>query len=439
MIHPISTRVGRPLRIALAGTVIAVCATGCSFSGLNNMPVPGAQGTDSGAYRISALIPSAAGLVANAPVMMDDATVGSVGAITVKDWNANVVIRLNEGTRIPKGSHVMVGMTSVLGSSHLEVVQPENPPGGMMVAGDSIPLTKCPEQKNISTTEDVPTVPDVNKAQEVAACTYPTTEQVLSSLSVVLNGGGINQLGDIVHEMNSVFVGRDEAIRKLVPRLNTLVSDLDRQKDNIIAAIDGLNRLSQNINDQTPTVERALQSGPQILQLLVDQRPHFTTALDALGRLSTTANEIITANDDDIKTIVSNLAPVLDQLQSTGPSLTQALSLALTFPFVEDKISTIVRGDYVNGDLTVDLTTQRLSQTMLASVGLVGPEGIVGSPAGQAKRGLNPFTSPLEPGGEQSRDADDPAKAAGEANGTARRTPATATTKAPATSTKRGG
>ena len=250
----------RPARLRgglVAGAAsLALILTGCSFDGPNSLPVPGAEGTGGGSYEITALIPSAAGLVNNAPVLIDDATVGSIGDIEVEDWNALVTIRLNDGVIVPRGSHVMVGLTSVLGSTHLEIVQPAEPEGGRLEPGDQIPLTKCPEQSNIVPDPSVPAVPDINAAQQVSACTYPSTEQVLSSLSVVLNGGGLSQIGDIVHEMSEVFGGREDQIKELIPRLNTLVADLDAQKGNIIRATEGLDRLSRTMNARSPTVPR---------------------------------------------------------------------------------------------------------------------------------------------------------------------------------------
>lgn len=64
--------------IAVAATVLLA---GCSFDGPNSLPVPGAEGTGGGSYEITAVIPTAAGLVNNAPILMDDATVGSIGDI----------------------------------------------------------------------------------------------------------------------------------------------------------------------------------------------------------------------------------------------------------------------------------------------------------------------------------------------------------------------
>ncbi|WP_288813335.1 MCE family protein [uncultured Gordonia sp.] len=399
----------RPRGSLIAGAAsLALVLAGCSFDGPNSLPVPGAEGTGGGSYEITAVIPSAAGLVNNAPVLIDDATVGSIGDIEVQDWNALVTMRLNDGVIVPRGSHVMVGLTSVLGSTHLEIVQPAEPEGGRLEPGDQIPLTKCPEQSNIVTDPSVPAVPDINAAQQVSACTYPSTEQVLSSLSVVLNGGGLSQIGDIVHEMSDVFGGREEQIKKLIPRLNTLVADLDAQKGNIIRATEGLDRLSRTMNEQRGTIERALADAPQILQLLVDQRQQFLDTLGSVATLSKTANDILDANSEDIVTIVEGIEPALDQLQAAGPAMTQSLNILLTFPFYEPTIRRIVKGDYVNSDLVLDLTLERLNKTMFASLGVTGPEGVLGRPAGAAARGLNPFIAPLQPGGERLPDSAEP-------------------------------
>jgi hypothetical protein len=56
--------------------------------------------------------------------------------------------------------------------------------------------------------------------------TYPSTEQTLSALSVVINGGGVGQLGDIVRELNNAFNGREPQIRDLLTQLNDFIGVL---------------------------------------------------------------------------------------------------------------------------------------------------------------------------------------------------------------------
>ena len=66
--------------------------------------------------------------------------------------------------------------------------------------------------------------------------TYPSTEQTLSSLSLVINAGGLAQLGDIIHNFNAALSGREQQVRDLLTRLDTFVGTLDDQRDNIVAS-----------------------------------------------------------------------------------------------------------------------------------------------------------------------------------------------------------
>ena len=431
-------RLTRGWRTALMVAVVTTVATACGFDGADSLPVPGAQGTGNGSWEISAVIPTAAGLTNKSPVMLNDVTVGSVGDIDVDtDWHAKLPIRLNPGVQVPRGSYVKVGMTSVLGSTHLQIVPPQQVTAGYLHAGDQIPLPSCPEQKNIAQPSGQ-RVADINSAQQVPQCAFPTTEQVLSALSVVLNGGGLSQLGDVTHELSQILGGNADSIRQLVPRLDTLVSDLAGQSGHIIDAMNGLDRLSTTINQQKPTVEKALADGPDILRMLNDERDKFTGALSALSGLSRTVNDVLRANTADIKTIVANLNPTLGALAAAGPALPAATKILFTFPFLEETIPQIVKGDYVNSDLVLDLTVDRLKQTILMTSGLVGPEGVTGQPAGAAKRGLDPFTSPLVPGGEKRPDSTDPVPA-GSPESTATGTSASTQTPSPTSSSPSGG
>ncbi|MEH3155549.1 MAG: MCE family protein [Gordonia paraffinivorans] len=394
----------RSLRLTAGGVVCAavLATSACSFTGLNSLPVPGAQGTGDGSYELTAVLPNAANLVENAPVLMNDATVGSVGKTTVENWKARITLRLNKGTRVPQGSYAVVGLTSVLGSLNLQIVQPQNPGGGVLPPGGRLTSANCPAQVEVATPDNRPAIADVTEAQQVSQCTYPTVEQVLSSLSVVLNGGGLAQIGDIVHELSSALDGRQDTIRALIPRLTTLVSDLNDQRDSIIDAISGIDRLASSISAQQPAVDRALNQLPASLKLLVDQRSNLTDTLGSAGRLSRTVDDILDANSQDITTIVSNLRPVLSQLQDSGQALTRSLGVLVTFPFAESVIPKIVKGDFVNGIIQLDLTNGRLGRGLFASLGantpalVYGPEAALGAPAGAAKRNVNPFLAPLQ-------------------------------------------
>src|SRR3979411_1926988 len=151
-------------RLTSAGACLAVTMTGCSFQGLNSLPLPGAVGRGPDAVTYHVEVPNVATLESNSPVMIDDVVVGSVGKMTVQDWHADVEISVKPDVAVPANAVATVGQTSLLGSMHLALNPPlGQAPEGKLQPGATIPLNMT--------------------------STYPSTEQTLSSLSAVVNGG----------------------------------------------------------------------------------------------------------------------------------------------------------------------------------------------------------------------------------------------------------
>jgi len=127
-------------RLAIAASCLAVTATGCSFQGVNSLPLPGAvgRGPDAVTYHIE--VPNVATLESNSPVMISDVIVGSVGKMTVRDWHADVEISVKPDVVVPGNAVATVGQTSLLGSMHLALNPPlGEKPTGALKAGAGAP------------------------------------------------------------------------------------------------------------------------------------------------------------------------------------------------------------------------------------------------------------------------------------------------------------
>ncbi|NLU82267.1 MCE family protein [Rhodococcus sp. HNM0569] len=354
-------------------TAIAVATTlslsACSWDGLNSLPLPGTEGKGEDSYSIRIQMPNVTTLSPNSPVRVDDVTVGSVADIEVENWHALVTVRLNGDVDLPANTSAKIGQTSLLGSQHLELAAPESAEAqGRLEDGDVIPLDR--------------------------AGAYPTTEQTLSSLSVVLNGGGLAQVQTITQELNNALDGRTGAIHDLLPRLDELTGSLDRQRGDIISAMEGIDRLSSTVQGQKDTIDRALTSIPPALDVLVDQRQNLTNALTELGKLSDTATRVIDTSGEDLKANLRNLTPVLRELANSGNSLTEVLSVLLTFPFPMKTLDSAIRGDFANLAMMIDMTNERLQRNFLTGTVLGSPEGALGTLAGVAGQAGNPLTPP---------------------------------------------
>lgn len=332
---------GKPVSLAIAvGSCVALTASGCAFQGVNSLPLPGAvgRGADSSVYHVE--IANVATLEPNSPVMMNDVVVGSVRSLSVRDWHADVEFSVKPGVVVPANVVASIGQTSLLGSMHLAI----NPPAG-----------QAPEGK---------LAPGATIALNNSS-TYPTTEQTLSSLAAVVNGGGLGQMGDIIHNFSAAINGRETDFRDLLTRLDTFVGALDAQRDNIVASIQGLNQLASTFAGQRDVITRALEKIPPALDVLIKERPRFTTALQKLGTFSATANQFVNESQADLVRNLKNLEPALKALANVGPDLTAALEYAPHFPFTQGFMDRAIRGDYYNLFAYFDLTIPHLKRSLM--------------------------------------------------------------------------
>jgi phospholipid/cholesterol/gamma-HCH transport system substrate-binding protein len=327
--------------LAVVGSCVGLALTGCSFQGLNSLPLPGAVGRGPNAATYHVEVANVSTLESNSPVLISDVVVGSVGKMTVDNWHADVEISVKPDVAVPANAVATVGQTSLLGSMHLALNPPlGEKPSGRLQPGSTIPMNR--------------------------SSSYPSTERTLSSLSTIVNGGGLGQIGDIVHNAGVALSGREPEIRELLTRLDNFVGVLDQQRDNIIASIQQLNRVAGTFAGQRDVIDRALKEIPPALEVLIEERPRLTTALVKLGQLSDTATGLVNDAGDDLVTDLRNLEPTLKALADIGPDLSSALIWATAFPYGPGFADTITRGDYINLIAVFDLTYPRLKKTLLA-------------------------------------------------------------------------
>jgi phospholipid/cholesterol/gamma-HCH transport system substrate-binding protein len=340
-------------RVLVLCSAVMLAATGCAFNGLNSLPLPGAVGRGAGAHVYHVQIANVGTLESNSPVMIGDVIVGSISKMTVHGWDALVDISVNPDVVVPANAVAAVGQTSLLGSMHLELNPPPGQSGsGRLAPGATIPLNKT--------------------------STYPSTEQTLSSLSVVINSGGFTQIGDIIHNFNAALSGREGDVRDLLTRLDRFVGTLDQQHDNLVASIQALNRLAGTVAAQRDVITQALHKIPPALDVLISERPRIITALDKLRVFSDTATRLVNDAGADLVTNLKNLEPTLAALADIGPELDAAIAYAPTFPLRQNEIDRDIRGDYMNGFFTLDFTNARLRKGLLLGThwGRLGAEQV---------------------------------------------------------------
>ncbi|RZQ63290.1 MCE family protein [Amycolatopsis suaedae] len=326
------------MRRAVAALLVVALAAGCGdagFSGLYNTPLPGGADLGEHPFRLTARFADVLDLVPQAAVKVNDVPVGRVERIELAPDTRSAIVSMavNGDVVLPGNAAAQLRQSSLLGEKFVELRTPARDPQGRLAEGAVIPLERT------------------NRNPEV--------EEVLGALSLLLNGGGIEQLHTITRELNAALAGNEPQIRALLSHVDTLATELAGQKGEIVRAIDGLNRLSSTLVAQTGNLTTALDGLEPGLRVLSEQRDQLVGMLQALNTLSGTANDTVRRSREDLVANLRALQPTLEKLAEAGQNLPTALKILPTYPF-PDAAGAVIRGDFANVRARVDLNLDTL-------------------------------------------------------------------------------
>ncbi|MGV9860669.1 MCE family protein [Gordonia sp. NPDC003425] len=354
--------------------VVALTVSACGWHGIESVRLPGGHGRGDDAYHVTVDMPNVTNITPNSPVLVNDVEVGRITAISLVGWHAQVNLAIDGDVVLPANAVAAIGQTSLLGSQHIELSAPtETAPTGRLADGAVIPIER--------------------------ASAYPTTEQTLSAVSAVVNGGGLGQLGDIVQGADNALSGREVTVRDLVRQLTTVQNTLDQRRVAIVTALNGLDHLATVFAGDAPMLDDAIRRIQPALEALAARRFKLTDALTALDQFGDTARKLITTSASDIEANVANIHPFLKSLADSGKSLTASLDMAFTLPLPLSRLDRIVRGDYANLFALLDFSVPRLRSDLLRGTPLgrtvSGPSGALAKNPGLGAQATDPMRGPV--------------------------------------------
>ena len=364
-------------RHTAAAALLAACAvalTGCSV-GVQNIPLPGGADLGGHPYTVKARFADVLDLVPQASVRVNDVAVGRVTRIALGSdgWSAVVTMKVNGSVKLPANSYAHLEQSSLLGEKYIELAAPPTTEAatGRLGSGGTIPVSHT------------------NRNPEV--------EEVFGALSLLLNGGGIQQLHTISTQLNKALSGNEPQVRDMLTQVDTLVTDLNSHKKDITDALDGVNQLSATLATRDTQIGTVLTSLSPGLKVLEQQRGSLVTMLKSLDTLSGVAVDTVNRSKDDMVADLKALAPTLQRLADAGDDLPDSLQVLLTYPFT-DQVLNGVKGDYLN--VYLDLTAApgtRLVPVLQPEDSIYPGVGPISPPAGAATKAKGHARAPVTP------------------------------------------
>ncbi|MCX6400292.1 MAG: MCE family protein [Propionibacteriales bacterium] len=308
-----------------------VLLTGCDFD-VYQLPLPGGTDTGDNPISITVKFDDVLDLVPMSSVKVNDVSVGQVTDVDLDGYRAVVKLELRGDLDLPDNPVASIRQTSLLGEKFVSLAAPTTGAKGKLSDGDVI------EKGGRN----------------------PEVEEVLGALSLVLNGGGVAQLKTIASELNLALEGREDSAKSVLTQVSSLVRQLDERKGDIVNAIDSINRLARSARTHQKSIDTALEELPSALDSLDRQREDLVAMLQGLTKLSDVGVRVIQTTKTATVNSLKALDPILTQIAKAGDDFVDGFSTFLTFPFIDEAVgrdpvvaNNLHMGDYVN--LSVDL------------------------------------------------------------------------------------
>lgn len=334
----------KSLVTGIAATTGIVLVAGCGPT-MRDVPLPG-SGVSGDTIIVKVQFDEALNLAQGAQVKVNGVNSGKVQSVSAKNFKAIAVLKVQTSAQMRSDATARLRYTTPLGELFVDVSNPAN--GAVLTDGGELP------SKN--------------------ATTAPTVEDALASASLLVNGGGLNQLQTVTEQLNAAVGGREDTVRELLTRANTFLSEANATTGDIDRALQAMAGLSRILKDNQSTINAAITDIRPAAQVLRENTPEFTALLAKVVEFSDTANNVVGKTREDILQLVKQVTPVLQEFLDVradlGPSFDDLVS-------VSKLLNQAVPGDYANMRLEL-----QMDQVTLPDLLAPGGGGSTGSTGG---------------------------------------------------------
>ncbi len=265
---------------------VLVAGAGCSTT-MRDLPIPG-TGVSGDTLEIKAEFHEALNLAQGAPVKVNGVDSGKVTSIDIDDYTAIVTMDVRTTAELHEGATARLRYTTPLGELFVDVT---NPPKGKELSDGTV--------LGLDDTE-----------------TAPTVEDALTQASLLINGGGLDQLQTITEELNTALGGNEDDVRLLLNQAATFLTQASATTSSIDIVLTSLNSLAGTLNDRQDVINRAMKEIRPAAAVLRRATPELTGLLKAVERFSSAADNTVRATRSQLFALLAETEPVLAELAS---------------------------------------------------------------------------------------------------------------------------
>lgn len=287
-------------RLAAVALSLAVFtgATGCAVT-VDNVPLP-KPGIGGPGYKINAVFEDALNLPERAHVRIGGTDIGVVSAISTTNFLAEVELEIREGIDLPRGTTAELRQATPLGDIFIAMTLPEADPNAELLRpGDTIGVELTSAGASV--------------------------EQLMVSISMLLNGGGLNQAAKITSEMNSMFAGRAPQLAHLLNELGAAITALNQRTTDIDSVLHGVNVLTGELATRKEQLGRAADTFPALLGLLAENNRDISALMGKVSVTMSALGDFTETTGPDFVDLFGSIKALMGGFTQMGDDLGQLL------------------------------------------------------------------------------------------------------------------
>ncbi|MFC6011593.1 MCE family protein [Nocardia lasii] len=278
---------------AAALTTVSLAVSGCGLT-VESLPLP-KPGVGGDTYTLHAVFDNALNLPDQAKVKIGGSDIGVVSNITTKNFQAVIDLQVREDIELPKGSVAELRQATPLGDVFVAVVKPANPSGAMLTDGDTI-------------------------TREFTSA-GATVEQLLLSVTMLFNGGGLASLSRLGTELGDILGGHGGELGHLTMELTGVLGDLNANSAQIDSVLSEFNTLAGTISSKRGELGQVADTLPNAIGAIAENTHGLTDMLARLANTSQALGDYARTNTDQLGTLLDSVTTLTDQLATSGDSL----------------------------------------------------------------------------------------------------------------------
>ncbi|WP_457134879.1 MlaD family protein [Mycobacteroides abscessus] len=289
----------RALSRVLLAVAMAVALTSCSTNLAAITALSPSVGGDS--YSVTAIFSNVLNLPTQAKVKLNGADIGEVSAIHAKDFTAQISLRIRRQVSLYPGTTAELRSATPLGDVFVAIHPgPSHTAAPALTDGATIPIT--------------------------ATAAAATIEEVLSSSALLLNGGAVRHLVNIVNGAGQAVGGRGQNIADLLQQSNTLISRLARRSSQIDELLQSTTELAAILGAHKATLNETLAAAQPATAALAADAATIADLVDTLARITTQLSKFPSLQGADTRSMIADI----NTLSASANELATSPELSMT-------------------------------------------------------------------------------------------------------------